>query len=167
MDTLTVDIVLTLSTYLDPHGLLNLALSCKRFGGTPYLEAQDVTEQQKQHEWSLIEEAARRRVNAAIENNPRWRNSDLHDIKKVNVMGMRVGAFSMKQSVAPRNQKRDSWMAMNHRLYKFQTELVFYRLVGDDRVEYVNRDPCHVQAGRSMSYESLGKGGMLGRCVKK
>ena len=75
-------------------------------------------------------------------------------------MDMRVGAFSMKQSGMPRNQKHDSWMAVAHRLYKFQTELVFYRLIGDGRVKYVGRDPCHVQAGESFSYESVREGGV-------
>jgi len=58
------DIILRITPYLNAHDLLNLALTCKRFGGTNDDTKQNSSDNNKSHyTWSLIEEAARQIIN--------------------------------------------------------------------------------------------------------
>jgi len=71
MDTFTDDVIFTLSLYLVPKELANLALVCKRFGyndntSSNAKKKKTTSKQQKyDYPWSLMEEASRRRISAA------------------------------------------------------------------------------------------------------
>ena len=160
MESLTEDAILAISAYLDPYELLHLALCSKRFGGKPDVGVDDDEstkpaaaevdlgskkrklsssgEQQTQHQrqWSLVEEAARRRVTAAVRDDPRYRN--LHDEVRHQEL---LRGFLRNTEDFTRNNTRDTYLAKDWRLHKFRTCLVFYRLVGRGRASYVNRNP--------------------------
>ena len=56
MDTFTDDVIFTLSLYLVPKELANLALVCKRFGynnDTSKKKKSTVSKQQQDYPWSL------------------------------------------------------------------------------------------------------------------
>lgn len=170
MDMLTDDIVCTLAAFLDTHDLLNLALCSKRFGGKhddeqdaelkpaaaaalPSCKRRKISCKQQHaqgRDWSLVEEAAKRRVDSAIKDDPRWRDSDLHD-------EVSEYSFKMRQSLSSSSsQTRDSWMAKDYRLHKFKTSLVFHRFAGN-RAGYVDRNPCHIRSGETTSHMRGGR----------
>ena len=67
------DIVYALAAFLPPKDLVNLALTCKSFGGAA---------SKKKKSWSRIEEVARRQVSAAKDDVKfKWRQSDLLTIE--------------------------------------------------------------------------------------
>ena len=63
------DIILRITPYLNSHELLNLALTCKRFGGTNNETKQNSsdTDNDSHYTWSLMEEAARQIFDTAKE----------------------------------------------------------------------------------------------------
>ena len=135
MDTFTDDVIFTLSLYLVPKELVNLALVCKRFGynyDTSKKKKSIVSKQQQDYPWSLMEEASRRRISAAKNDiqNP-YRHSDLITIRG-----------------------EESWIAVHQRLHLLQHSLVFSKLIGTSR--YVNDDITHVNMRRSTAgYKSI------------
>ena len=137
MDTFTDDVIFTLSLYLVPKELANLALVCKRFGynnDSSKTKKKSVSKQQQQdYPWSLMEEASRRRISAAKNDiqNP-YRNSDLITIRG-----------------------EESWIAVDQRLYLLQHSLVFSKLIGTS-VRYVKDDITHVDVRKpSAGYVSI------------
>ena len=135
MDTFTDDVIFTLSLYLVPKELANLALVCKRFGynnDTSKTKKKKASQQQQDYLWSLMEEASRRRISAAKNDihNP-YRHSDLITIRG-----------------------EESWIKVDQRMYLLQHSLVFSKLIGTAR--YVNDDITHVNMRRSTAgYKSI------------
>ena len=135
MDTFTDDVIFTLSLYLVPKELANLALVCKRFGynnDTSKTKKKKASQQQQDYPWSLMEEASRRRISAAKNDihNP-YRHSDLITIRG-----------------------EESWIAVYQRLHLLQHSLVFSKSIGTSR--YVNDDIRHVNVKKSSDgYKSI------------
>ena len=130
MDTFTDDVIFTLSLYLVPKELANLALVCKRFGynnDTSNAKKKKTASKQQKYDypWSLMEEASRRRISAAKNDiqNP-YRHSDLITIRG-----------------------EESWIAVYQRLHLLQHSLVFSKLIGT--VRYINDNITHVNMRRS------------------
>lgn len=123
MDAFTDDAVLTISCFLSFCDLLNLGLTCQRFGARPRVDV-DVDVDYEARPWSLMEEAARQRVTDATAKHE-WINSDIL---------IRRGS--------------ESWIALDHRLHRLlrmsSSSLVFHRLIGNG-IAYVKNDPSHVQ----------------------
>mmetsp|Transcript_36178 Transcript_36178/g.78033 ORF Transcript_36178/g.78033 Transcript_36178/m.78033 type:complete len:224 (-) Transcript_36178:501-1172(-) len=125
MDAFTDDAVLAISYFLSSRDLVNLGLTCQRFGATPRVDIDvGVGVDYEARPWSLMEEVARQRVADATAKHE-WRNSDIL---------IRQGS--------------ESWIALDHRLHRLlrtsSSSLVFHRLIGNG-IAYAKNDPSHVQ----------------------
>jgi len=120
------DIILRITPYLNSRELLNLALTCTRFGGT-----NDDTKQNSSYDnneshftWSLMEEAARQIIDNAKEE---------------------------ERNALPRYDE-ETWLALYNELELLRAPLTFDKLIGGDEQNfyYVEGDKSCVKSERNM-----------------
>ena len=127
LETCTDDNILAMASFLLPKELVNLALVCKLFGGKNVAAARPAAGKRRREgrPWSAMEEASRRRVSAAKnDRHDPWRDSDLIMI-----------------------WRKESWMAVDHRLHLLRSSYAFSRIIGS-AIGHVNGDITHVQQRR-------------------
>ena len=124
LDSLTDDLVFTLAAFLDPQDLLALGLSRKRFGAR--LAETDVSpdvkkrKMRREREWSIVEEAARRRAEPS-QNDDKWSSC----------------------SQLLKRKDNESWLAVDNRLHQLSS-VAFHRIIGEG-VQYINSNANHVK----------------------
>lgn len=134
METFTDDNIFAIAAFLHPTDLASVALVCKRFGGTnknvtSLQPANNNTHHRQGLPWSMMEEAARRRLSAAKDDkgNP-WRSSNLITIRG-----------------------EESWIAVDQRLYLLRSSLVFSRIIGGGFL-HVNGDITRVRGTKARGF---------------
>jgi len=153
MESFTEDTLYTITSYLSSKEILNLALTCKYFGGKPggiTTAGKKKTKRRKKNktttnnnddqsskdrQWSLMEEMAKRRVEKTKRDTnwqEKWQGTDVYKLTS------RTG--------------NESWIRVDNRIQKMSSELVFSRF--KDRVTYVKRDPSHIQMKRSNEFSA-------------
>jgi len=159
MESFSEDTLFNITSYLTSHDILNLALTCKHFGGKPKgVAATDVSKEKKrktkrrkknnttnndektsaERQWSLMEEMAKRRVDATKKNTDwqeKWKGTDVYKLTR------RTG--------------NESWIRVDNCIQKMSSELVFSRFIGNSFV-YVKKNPSHIQMRRATSDMPMG-----------
>ena len=119
------DIILRITPYLNAHELLNLALTCKRFGGTnddTKQNSSDDNNNDSHYTWSLMEEAARQIINNAKEE---------------------------ERNALPRYDG-ETWLALYKELELLRAPLTFDQfLEKTDGLHYVDNDKSRIETARS------------------
>jgi len=121
------DIILRITPYLNSHELLNLALTCKRFGGTNEDTKQQNSSDdnnESHYTWSLMEEAARQIIyNAKVE----------------------------ERNALPRYDG-ETWLALYKELELLRAPLTFDQLIGGDEkcFYYVDGDKSCLRSEGNM-----------------
>ena len=120
------DIILRITPYLNSHELLNLALTCKRFGGTNNNTKQNSsdTNNESHYTWSLMEEAACQIIDNAQEE---------------------------ERNALPRYDG-ETWLALYNELELLRSPLAFDQLIGGDEKSfyYVDGDKSCLRSEGNM-----------------
>ena len=163
MESFTEDTLYTITSYLTSHDILNLALTCKYFGGKPAGLSAGVSKKKRktkrrkkntvisrgERDWSLMEEMAKRRVEKTKKDRDwqeKWRDTDVYKLTH------RTG--------------NESWIRVDNFIQKMNSELVFSRFM-DDGLTYVKRDPSHIQMKRNNELSSSREGSAMCQDVMK
>ena len=145
MESFSEDTLFNITSYLTSHEILNLALTCKHFGGKP--GGVDVSSKKRKtkrrknnnkaniessmgRQWSLMEEMARRRVEDIKKDTnwqEKWKGTDVYKLTS------RTG--------------NESWLKIDNCLQKMNSELVFSQFIGNS-FGYVKKNPSHIQMKR-------------------
>ena len=140
MESFSEDTLYNITSYLTSHDIVNLALTCKHFGGKPAGVSADVSskkrkvktntanvESSSERQWSLMEEMAKRRVDDTMKGvdwQEKWRGTDVY-----------------KQLTT--RESKDSWIRVDKCIRQMSSKLVFHRLFGSGGagVGYMGKNP--------------------------
>jgi hypothetical protein len=150
MESFSEDTLFNITSYLTSHEILNLALTCRHFGGKPGGASINNTSKKKrktkrrkknnttnnnektstERQWSLMEEMAKRRVEKTK--------------RDTNWQGKWCGTDAYKLT---RRAGSESWIRVDNCIQKMSSELVFHRLIGSGGagVGYVRKNPSHIE----------------------
>jgi len=144
MESFSEDTLYNITSYLTSHDIVNLALTCKHFGGKPAGVSADVSskkrkvktntanvESSSERQWPLMEEMAKRRVDDTKKNTnwqEKWKGTDAYNL-----------ITSRKNT--------DSWIRIDNCIQKISSELVFNRFFGSGGggVGYMGKNPSCIE----------------------
>ena len=132
METFTDDTVVALASFLSPHDMLNLALSCKRFG------AKHGTTTSRSRR--LAEREARKSGGSGREVRQKTESISLMEVAARTVLHSKW--TDDEKSALPRQEGDESWISLYHEFLKlFRLPLQFDKMAGEcfDYVEGSNK----------------------------
>lgn len=143
MESFSEDTLFAITSYLTSVDILNVALTCRHFGGKPGGVSAGVSSKKRKaknntanvesssgRQWTLMEEMAKRRIDETkkdIDWQEKWEGTDVYKLT--------------------RRKGSESWIRVDNCIQKMSSALVFHRLIGSGGagVGYIRKNPSHIE----------------------